>query len=333
MRKGVPTIYTVADDAGVSIATVSRVERGYKTVSDPTARRVRASMDRVGYRPNAAARALAMQRHEAIGLVFPHLSGPYYSGVILGLEETAAARGQALYVVGTQGRNHADQLVADLSSRVDGLVIAGRTVPDRVIHELERNRLPLVLLARNGVGGTDAVRSENRRSAELLTAHLINHGHRAIAFLGDPDSSPDSMERWQGFVDAQRHVRPVASMRPVGCAFGEAEGRETAGRLLSGRSRPTALFCASDEIAMGAYGAAADLGIRIPADVAVTGWDDIAVARLLMPGLTTVRQPLREMGAAAARLLLERVDANRQQASTTVLPTEIVIRSSCGCQP
>lgn len=339
MRKGVPTIYTVADDAGVSIATVSRVERGLKSVADPTARRVRASMERVGYRPNGAARALAMQRHDAIGLVFPQLSGPYYSGVLLGLEETAAERGQSLYVVGTQGRKHADQLVTDLSSRVDGLVIAGRTVPDQVIRELSRKHLPVVLLARNGVGTALAVRSENRRNAELLTRHLLQHGHRAIAFIGDPESSPDAMERWQGFRGAHQQVdspgasRSVSRLRPIACAFGESEGHGAALRLLKGRSRPSALFCASDEIAMGAYSAAAQLGLRIPADVAVTGWDDIAVARLLTPALTTVRQPLREMGAAAARLLLERVDGSGSRASTMELPAEIIIRSSCGCQP
>lgn len=333
MRKGVPTIYTVADDAGVSIATVSRVERGLSSVADPTARRVRASMDRVGYRPNGAARALAMQRHDAIGLVFPHVSGPYYSGVILGLEETAAARGQALYIVGTQGRSHADQLVTDLSSRVDGLVIAGRTVSDQVIRQLEKSQLPVVLLARNSVGAADAVRSENSASAEQLTRHLMQHGHSSIAFIGDPESSPDAMERWQGFLSAQGRVRQVARMRPVTCAFSETEGHQVALRLLTDGARPSALFCASDEIAMGAYSAAAELGLRIPADVAVTGWDDIAVARLVAPGLTTVHQPLRDMGVAAARLLLGRVEQSRIDVSTTVLPTELIIRSSCGCQP
>jgi LacI family transcriptional regulator len=252
--------------------------------------------------------------------------------VILGLEETAAAHGQALYVVGTQGRNHADQLVTDLSSRVDGLVIAGRTVPDQAIRQLEKGHLPVVLLARNRVGAADAVRSENSASAEQLTRHLMLHGHRSIAFIGDPESSPDAMERWQGFLSAQERVQQ-ARMMPVTCAFSETEGHQVALRLLRDRARPSALFCASDEIAMGAYSAAAELGLRIPIDLAVTGWDDIAVARRVTPGLTTVRQPLREMGVAAARLLLERVEQSRIGVSTTVLPTELIIRSSCGCQP
>ncbi len=338
MRKGapgvpaVPTIYTVADHAGVSIATVSRVDRGSPSVADPTAKRVRASMQEVGYRPNGAARALAMQRHDAIGLVFPHLSGPYYSGVILGLEAAAAALGQAVYIVGTQGRNHPEQLVTDLGSRVDGLVIAGRTIPDEAIRQLQRLRLPLVLLARNAVGTADAIRTENRRNAERLTSHLLQHGHRTIAFVGDPESSPDAMERWEGFRAAHQHLRRRVPNAPVRSAFGEAEGQQAAREVLQEAKRPNALFCANDEIALGAYRAAADLGLSIPTDIAITGWDDIALARLLSPGLTTVRQPVTEIGAEAARLLMERVNGSRRVGSTTVLPTEMTIRSSCGCE-
>jgi LacI family transcriptional regulator len=333
MGKRVPTIYTVADHAGVSIATVSRVDRGHPSVADPTARRVRASMQSVGYRPNGAARALAMQRHGAIGLVFPQMSGPYYTGVIVGLEEAAAGLGQGVYIVGTQGRVRPEQLVTDLSRRVDGLVLTGRTVPDELIAELQRQRLPVVLLARTAVGASDVVRTENTRSAQRLTAHLIEHGHKTIAFIGDPDSSPDTAERWDGFLKAHRRARAGAPKSPELSALRETEGRATATRLLGSRARPTALFCANDEIAMGAYAAAAELGLKIPADVAVTGWDDIPVARFLNPGLTTVRQPLTEIGAVAARLLAERVNGSRRHASTTVLPTEIIIRSSCGCQP
>ena len=331
MRKGVPTIYTVADDAGVSIATVSRVERGLKSVADPTARRVRASMERVGYRPNGAARALAMQRHDAIGLVFPQLSGPYYSGVLLGLEETAAERGQSLYVVGTQGRKHADQLVTDLSSRVDGLVIAGRTVPDQVIRELSRKHLPVVLFARKGVGTALAVRSENRRNAELLTRHSCSTA-MAIAFIGDPESSPDAMERWQGSRGAHQQVdspgasRSVSRLRPIACAFGESEGHGAALRLLKGRSRPSALLCASDEIAMGAKRS----GSTWPADPGRCRrhrWDGVACkaddARADHGSSTAAGDGGRRRPPPAG--------ARRwkwQQGSTMELPAEIIIRWS-----
>lgn len=287
----------------------------------------------VGYRPNGAARALATRRHEAIGLVFPHLSGPYYAGVLLGLEEAASAHGLSLFIVGTHSRGRPEQLVADLSRRVDGLVVMGRTVPDAVIARLQRSGLPLVLLARPAVGSSDVVRTENRSSAQALTRHLLEHGHRRIAFVGDPASSPDAAERWDGFVAAHRNSGLPAPTRPVVSAFREVDGHAAVFALLSEASRPTALFCANDEIAMGVYAAAAERRLSIPNELAVTGWDDIPVARFLTPALTTVRQPLREIGAMAARLVVERVAASRKKPVSTVLPTEALIRSSCGCQP
>jgi LacI family transcriptional regulator len=327
-----PTIYTVADHAGVSIATVSRVDRGDPAVAEATATRVKASMRAVGYRPNSAARALATRRHGAIGLVFPHLSGSYYAGVILGLEEAASALGLNLFIVGTHGRGRAEALVIDLSRRVDGLVVMGRTVPDEVIARLHRDGLPLVLLARPPVGSSDVVRTENRRNAHALTSHLLEHGHRGIAFVGDPASSPDAAERWEGFVAAHVDRGLPSPIRPIVSAFREAEGRAAALEVLAAASRPTALFCANDEIAMGVYAAAAERRLSIPTDLAITGWDDLPVTRFLSPGLTTVRQPLAEIGALAARLVVERVAGSRKQPVSTVLPTEIMIRSSCGCR-
>lgn len=287
----------------------------------------------VGYRPNGAARALATRRHEAIGLVFPHLSGPYYAGVLLGLEEAAGAHGLNLFIVGTHGRGRPEQLVADLGRRVDGLVVMGRTVPDAVIARLQRSGLPLVLLARPAVGSSDVVRTENRNSAQELTRHLLEHGHRRIAFVGDPASSPDAAERWGGFCAAHAERGLPAPTGPVVSAFREVDGRSAALAALSETSRPTALFCANDEIAMGAYAAAAERRLSIPNDLAVTGWDDIPVARFLAPALTTVRQPLTEIGTMAARLVVERVAGSRKKPVSTVLPTETLIRSSCGCQP
>jgi LacI family transcriptional regulator len=221
--------------------------------------------------------------------------------------------------------------VAMLGSRVDGLLVMGRTVADNVIGGLQRQQLPVLLLARPPVGSADTVRTENRRSAQALATHLIAHGHRRIAFVGDAASSPDAGERWEGFVAAHRDGGLPIPIRPVVSAFREMEGREAVLQALATVSRPTALFCANDEIAMGAYAAAAELGLPIPTDLAVTGWDDIPVARFLAPGLTTVRQPMAEIGSRAAQLLLERIAGKRRQQVSTILPTEIIIRSSCGC--
>lgn len=326
-----PTMHTVARHAGVSIATVSRVLGGDGHVRAPTVARVLASARAVGYRLNGAARALATQRHGTIGVVFPNLSGPYYAGVILGLEEAANRLGQNVLIAGTQGRPGSEELVLDLASKVDGLVLFGRTVPDAMVLDLASRRVPVVLLARPQVGSASTVRTENRRSAAALAAHVLGHGHARIAFIGDPDSSPDAAERWQGYLDAHQEAGVEPPRGPDGCAFREADGHRVARQVLARRPPPNALFCASDEIAMGACAAAAELGVAVPGEVAVTGWDDVPVARYLSPPLTTVRQPLAELGARAATLLQARIDGERGVGEVATLATELVIRASCGC--
>jgi LacI family transcriptional regulator len=322
----------VAAHAGVSIATVSRVMRGDARVREDTVERVLTSARAVGYRLNGAARALATQRHDTIGVVFPNLSGPYYAGVILGLEQAANDQGRSVLIAGTQGRPGSDGLVLELATKVDGLVLFGRTVADAMVGELEARGVPVVLLARPQVAATGTVRAENRRSAEALTAHLIRHGHQRIAFIGDPSSSPDADERWEGYLAAHQQAGIEPPRGPDACAFREADGNQVARRVLSRPAAPTALFCASDEIAMGAYAAAAEAGVAVPSGVAITGWDDVPVARFLAPALTTVRQPLAELGARAAELLRARIEEGQGTAEVATLATEVVIRASCGCR-
>lgn len=325
-----PNIYAVADLAGVSIATVSRVQRDRGVVAPATRDRVLRAIEELGYRPNGAGRALAEQRTHAIGIVFPDLSGPYYSEVIGGCEERVVAEGRSLLILATHGRERAADLVFDLAGRVDGLMIMGRTVPDEVVRELDRDGVPLVLLARSGFGAIPSVRSENVAAAAAMTAHLLSCRHESIAFLGDPASSPDAAERWQGFLDAHASAGRAAPRGPVPAHFDEGDGHAAAARLFAEASPPSALMCANDEIALGALAAAQELGLRVPADVAVTGWDDIQVARYVTPALTTVRQPMWRLGARAAELLFNRIHSGAAPAGE-VLPTELVVRASCGC--
>lgn len=337
------TIYEVASHAGVSIATVSRVQRGTTPVADETRRRVLAAIDELGYQPSRIGRSLAEGGLlGATGVVFPDLSGPYYSEVILGYEDRAAADGQGVLILGTHGRAQAAEMVRDLAGRVDGLVIMGRTISDDDVRALDESGTPMVLLARPPGGHADSIRTENVESARRLTAHLLEHGHRRLAFIGDPTSSPDASERWLGFRAAFRQARVTEPEMPARSSFREREGHAAAARALDGAAsdspsggaivdRPTALVCANDEIALGAYAACQERGLRIAHDVAITGWDDIPMARFVSPALTTVRQPLRELGARAAQLLAERVRGERSEPVHEVLPTELVIRASCGC--
>jgi LacI family transcriptional regulator len=309
---------------------VSRAHRNAELVAPDTRDRVLRSVAELGYRPSRLGRSLARGHHDATGIVFPDLSGPYYSAVILGYEEASAAGDQNVLILATHGRPTSGTQVLDLADRVDGLVLFGRTVGDDVVAELERRRVPLVLLARPNLGTADSVRAENRSAARGLTEHLFGHGYRRIVFLGDPDGSPDAGERWDGFVDAHR-VAGHQAAEPIRSGFRTAEGLAAGGVLLTGPRRADAIVCANDEIAMGVLEAARGAGISIPDDLAVTGWDDIPAARHLAPPLTTVRQPMLDLGRRAAELLRDRISTNRSDPRHEVLPTQQVIRSSCGC--
>ena len=329
-RRG-PTIYEVAKRAGVSIATVSRVQQQPSRVAAPTRNRVERAIEELAYRPSRLGRSLAHGSHDATGIVFPDLSGPYYSAVILGYEEASAAQGQSVLILATHRRPRSVEQVLHLADRVDGLVIMGRTVDDDVVEQLDRRGVPMVLLARPPVTAIDSIRSENRRSAEGLVRHLIEHGHDRIAFVGDPAESADVAERWDGFLAAHRAAGIPPAFDPTPSALRESDGRTAAAALLGLPDRPTAVVGANDEVALGVLDAARAAGIRLPAELAVTGWDDIPMTRHVAPALTTVRQPMFDLGRRAAALLHERITVDPADPRHETLPTELVVRSSCGC--
>ena len=323
-------IYAVAERAGVSIATVSRVQRGVGPVSTETRERVEQAIDELGYRPDPTGRALAGHRLDAMGIVFPDLAGPYYSSVLLGAEAASVSAGSSLLILATHGRPRASELARELSARVDGLIVMGRTVDDATVRALAA-RVPLVLLARESVDDLPTVRSANREPAGRLVAHLVEvHGHERLSFIGDPDASPDAEDRWQGFLDAHSALGVPAPPAAFAAPFHERGGREAAGAALDSATPPTALVCASDEIAIGAYGALRERGLRPGIDVAVTGWDDIQLAHFVSPALTTVRQPMDRLGRIAAELLTQRVAGVPVESRT--LQCELVVRASCGCE-
>ena len=327
-----PTVHEVARRAQVSIATVSRVVRGVGQVAPETRRRVLEAIDELRYRPSHFGRALVERRHAALGIVFPGLSGPYYSEVIHGFEAEAVAARQSVLILGTHLLSHSEQQVLEIASRVDGLAILGGTISDTTVQQLVAEGIPVVLLARHPIDGIPAVRVENVQSTVDLTLHLLQvHHYERLVFVGNPTRSPDCTDRWHGFLEAHRQAGVEPPAEPIRVGFEQADGLMATSELLNGRQRPHAVVCANDEIALGAYGAASARRIRIPRDLAITGWDDILMAGLISPGLTTVRQPLRELGSRTAQLLLARTRGETDGGSDVLLPTRLVIRSSCGC--
>jgi LacI family transcriptional regulator len=336
-RSGV-TIYEVARRAGVSIATVSRTLREPELVSPPTRAKVQSAVEALGFTPSRLGRSLAEGRHAANGIVFPHLVGPYYAEVLLGYEEAAADLRRSVLILATRDRPDATEQVLDLAGRVDGLVIMGRTVADEVITEMSASGLPVVLVARLPVPNVDTIRTENEGTGGQLAEHLLRHGYRRFAFAGDPDRSPDVAGRYAGIANRLR-MAGIRAPAPIRCGFDIEAGHMVAVRLLKARTRPQAVMCANDEVALGLRHRLIEAGVDVPYDIAVTGWDDLMTARFV--GLTTVRQPMRELGGTAARWLHDRVtqqsadqdDRPPPAARRLVLPTQLVIRRSCGTHP
>ena len=321
-----PTIRDVAERAGVSIATVSRVMRESERVRPETRDRVSQAVAELQYTPSQLGRQLAERRHAANGIVFPDLSGPYFAEVVLGYEDVAADLGRSVLILSTHGRDAAPSMVEDMAGRCDGLVILGRTVPDQVVERLAARHTPLVLLARSPIEGVDSVKAENTDSAVRLTEHVIANGARHITFVGDPEDSADVAERWVGVERAVRAAGGVDLRLARSRGLGEEDGAAVASELAAGGALPDAFVCANDELALGLSVGLRGAGIDVPGQVMVTGWDDVMAARYA--GLTTVRQPMRELGATAARLLDELITGSRTEPRHEVLPTELVIRSS-----
>ena len=318
------TIRDVAKQAGVSIATVSRVMREHDNVSAQTKLRVDAAVADLQFTPSRLGRSLAERRHAANGIVFPDLSGPYYAEVVLGYESVAAELGRSVLILSTHGRAAAPAMVEEMADRCDGMVIMGQTVPDEVVARLAR-RIPVVLLARPQIGDVDSVKADNTQGARALIAHVISTGARRIVLVGDPEVSPDVAERWTGIEQVAAGHREVHLERRQLALFGELAGTNVA-REATRSGLPDAFVCANDELALGVLSELRSHNIDVPAQVRVTGWDDIMAAQYA--GLTTVRQPMRELGGTAARLLDEIISGSRNQPRHEVLPTELVVRTS-----
>jgi len=324
------TIYSVAKLAGVSIATVSRVLQGSRTASPQARANVLRAVEDLDYVPLRAARSLAVQRHAANGLVVPDLVGPYYSELLMGYESAAAQLGQSVVLVVTNAREDPTRAVRELSSRVDGLVVALSTISDDAARSIA-HQTPVVLLARPAVAGCDAVSAENTQSSAALTEHLLAHGRRRLLFVGDPEGSPDVEQRYAGFRMALSKAEAPAAGPALRVSYREASGAEAAAQVLASMNRPDALVCANDELALSTMKALQRAGVMIPEDMAIVGWDDVMTARYVSPGLTTVRQPLYELGRLAATRLHERIAGGPLVPEPLILPTELVLRSSCGC--
>lgn len=315
-RRTVPatTIHDVAARAGVSVATVSRVLNGKSVVREETQRQVLEAARTLAYVPNVAARSLSSRRSQTLGVVLPDVHGEFFSEVIRGIDLAARQEGYHILVSGS----HSDigEMLAVLGAmrgRVDGLVVMAPDAPPASLRESLPPDLPLVLLG-SGDPARDTIAVDNYGGARAMMRHLLELGHRRIAFVRGPRQNADARERLRGYRDGLRRAgeEPEARCELDG-DFTEEAGAAAAGAALATVPRPTALFAANDSMAVGALSALAAAGVAVPDEMAVAGFDDIPIARYVTPPLTTLRVDVAELGRRALGLLL---DAIRQPSST-----------------
>lgn len=335
-RKERATINTVAERAGVSISTISRVLNGRDRVSAETRARVMAAIRELGYRPSALARGLASKKAQTLGFVIPTLTDPFFMGIVAGVERAAAQSGYSL-LVSCQPRAVKGQSYAKLFNerRVDGLILVGIRLSRADIEEFQDHHSPVVLIQQTADGLLPSVTVDNYRGAKSLVEHLIGHGYRRFAYIAGSDYTPDNAERLR----AMRETLAAFGLElPDSCVaagdYTHESGYRAMNQLLERGCSPEAVFAANDQMAGDVILAIQERGLRVPGDIAVVGFDDIALARFTNPPLTTVRQPTYEMGYQAARMVLHAIEfPHERMPLSVVLPAELVRRQSCGCGP
>lgn len=328
------TIKDVAREAGVSVATVSRVFNNSAVVSEDTRRVVREVAERLNYWPNGAARSLITNRTQAIGVMLPDLFGEFYSEILRGMDMTA--RKSSLHLLVSSSHADANELVAGLRAtrgRIDGLIVMAPDLDAGPAIRALANDLPLVLIdPGKGFEACDTVGIANQTGASEIVRHLIGLGHKQVATITGPARNADARQRLEGYRAALRAagIERVAGYEVLG-DFTEPSGYAAGARLLMLESRPTAVFAANDYMAIGAMGAFSDAHVRVPEDIAMVGFDDIAMARYLNPPLTTVHVDAYRLGERAIEMLLENPGSRSgRRPRHAVLATALVVRSSCG---
>jgi LacI family transcriptional regulator len=325
------TISDVAREAGVSAQTVSRVLNDKREISAPTRERVVGVIERLGYRPNSVARSLVSNRTFAIGLTVPDICNPFFPDIARGAEDTAREHGYEVFLCNTiedPGREEA-VLRALENRRVDGAVVCSSRLPDgRLLPWLERQRAAVLVNRPAPSEAAGSVRMNDASGTTRAVEHLLDGGRRVIGFLAGPARSHSRAERSRGYERALAGagIQPDPGLT-VPCDPTVEGGYEGALALLAEHSGVDGLVCYNDLVAVGALRAFGELGVRVPGDVAVVGCDDIMLAGLVSPALTTLRAPKYEIGAQAVGMLLEHIDGRRDR-SEVILDPELVVRAS-----
>jgi LacI family transcriptional regulator len=330
------TLEDIARSAGVSRSTVSRVINGDPKVSPATREHVLEILNRVNFQPNLAARGLANGRTSILGLVIPAgvaeiFADPYFPLLIQGVNLACNARDYSVMLWLAEPEYERRMINRILhNGLVDGVIVSSTLMDDPLVQALHASKLPFILAGHHPFLEVNSLDVDNRAGGQAATAHLLRLGRQRIATITGPRNMFAGEDRYQGYLDAlrQRGV-PIRPELVVEGDFTEGGGFRGMQALLA-QGEVDAVFAASDQMAYGALRALHAAGRRVPEDVAVVGFDDLPPSAHTDPPLTTVRQPIQRMGALVAETLIDLIRHPNPQPRHTVLPTELVIRASCG---
>jgi LacI family transcriptional regulator len=328
------TLADVAQAAGVGAMTVSRTINGHPYVSEETAKKVRAAIRQLDYRPNQAARMLTGQLSRSIGLIVPDLADPFFSVVAHAVQEAARENGYLVWLAASSGDTaiEAAQVEQMTHHPVDGILLVPVDSRHNYLKTVAAGPALLVTIDRPiEVAATDTVGVENRAGARMAVEHLIAHGRKRIVCVATNTHLLTIKERLAGYEESMREAklpRTTSLLLPS-----QADAKPTLKELFATPSRPDALFSANNSSTIWVIDALREMEMEIGKDVALVGFDDVDFYTLITPPITAVRQPAAELGRTAARLLLQRIKGELTTPSIrTVLPVSLVVRESCGCR-
>lgn len=328
-------IKDIANRAGVSTATVSRTLRNPELVSPKTKDKVMKAVKECNYRPNQMGINLRTKRSKNIVAIIPDITNPFNAGLVKAIEQKAQACGYSVLLGDTQSDENQIKHYAGMvdSRQADGIILCSQVMP----FELDSNQTPINLPPlvnaneNTKVHGVHKVMLDNKGASIIGMEHLFSLGHKRIACITGPQNTSTSLERLSGYKQAleQAGIEIDENLIELG-AYDIESGVIATKRLLLQKNRPTAIFCFNDEMAIGAISLLKDTGFKIPEDISVMGFDDIRFAQYVSPSLTTLRQPVEEIGKASVKMLLDLIENKATEEDFIAFPVELVIRNSTG---
>jgi LacI family transcriptional regulator len=337
MKNKAPTIKEIAKLANVSPMTVSRAVNNSHKVREETRENILEIADRLGYRPNRIARSLVSKKSNLISLVVANISNPFFAEISRGIEDKARENGYHVIFSSTDddSKNLESCVRIMREMGVDGFIIAAVSLTEPIVDELVDQDFPVVLVNRRvKKNNVNYVVVDNQKGAHLAVEHLINNGYKKIAIITGKSSVSTGKERFRGYrnvlaAHGLKFKKEYSSQGP----FTKEHGKKAARKMLTLKNRPEAIFAASDHIALGVMDAAGELGLKIPQDLAIVGFDDTNFSANSYIRLTTVSQRKYEMGERGVQTLIDLIESQQSDyINKIVLEPRLIIRESCGCK-